>query len=254
MKSIYKATDCSLICRRGPVNRLSPVMSSSYAEAEHVPDNGQTDRAQAWRLLLVPAVVTATLSRVIDGKGHAFGCSGSFVVSSDLTALPAGIALAAGKTQHRCLTCECVQAFCWQATGPSGISLLQLLACGLPSVLANIGTFYLQRWSWQLPTQSLWQPHTASGQGPPAHTRCTTLCSKAKSPSQLWWGNGSATIEAWPRYSQRWSVLHILPCLLVPSTFISFHHTGVHSVACCPFLVLHAERYHVICVKCCYLY
>jgi len=210
------------------VNRLSPVMSSSYAEAEHVPDNGQTDRAQAWRLLLVPAVVTATLSRVIDGKGHAFGCSGSFVVSSDLTALPAGIALAAGKTQHRCLTCECV--------------------------LANIGTFYLQRWSWQLPTQSLWQPHTASGQGPPAHTRCTTLCSKAKSPSQLWWGNGSATIEAWPRYSQRWSVLHILPCLLVPSTFISFHHTGVHSVACCPFLVLHAERYHVICVKCCYLY
>ncbi|DBA76189.1 hypothetical protein WJX77_004891 [Trebouxia sp. C0004] len=55
--------------RRGPVNRLSPVMSSSYAEAEHVPDNGQTDRAQAWSLLLVPAVVTATLSRVIDGKG-----------------------------------------------------------------------------------------------------------------------------------------------------------------------------------------
>ncbi len=71
-------TDSSLICRRGPANRLSPVMSSSYAEAKHVPDNGQTDRAQAWRFLLVPAVVTAILSRVIDGKGSVFGCSGSF--------------------------------------------------------------------------------------------------------------------------------------------------------------------------------
>ena len=47
-------------------------MSSSYAEAKHVPDNGQTNRAQAWRFLLVPAVVTAILSRVIDGKGWLF--------------------------------------------------------------------------------------------------------------------------------------------------------------------------------------
>lgn len=44
-------------------------MSSSHAEAKHVPDNGQTDPAQAWSLLLVPALVTAILSRVIDGKG-----------------------------------------------------------------------------------------------------------------------------------------------------------------------------------------
>ena len=53
-------------------------MSSSHAEAKHVPDNGQTDPAQAWSLLLVPALVTAILSRVIDGKGSVFGCSGSF--------------------------------------------------------------------------------------------------------------------------------------------------------------------------------
>lgn len=76
-KSTSKPTDCSLVCRRGPVNRLSPVMSSSQADAKQVPDNGQNDRAQAWRLLLVPAVVTAILSRVIDGKGSVFCCFGS---------------------------------------------------------------------------------------------------------------------------------------------------------------------------------
>ncbi len=119
-----------------------------------------------------------------------------------------------------------MQALCWQATGLSGISLLRLLACGLPGMLANIWTFYLEWWSWQLRTQSLWQPHTASGQGQPAHSRCTTLCSTAKSPSQLWWANGSATTEPWLRYSQRWSVLHISPCLLVPCTSIAFHYTG----------------------------
>jgi len=230
-KSACKPIDCSLVCRRGPVNRLSPVMSFSHADAKLVPDNGQTDRAQAWRLLLVPAVVTAILSRVIDGKGSVFGCSGSFCC---LECPITGIAAAACKTQHRCLICAYMQALCWQATGPSGILLLRLLACGLPSMLANIWIFYLEWWSWQLHMQSLWQPHTASGQGQPAHSRCTTLCSMAKSPSQLWWVNGSATTKAWLRYSQRWSVLHILPCLLVLCTSISLHYTGVCSVACCP--------------------
>ena len=60
---------CRWICRRAPLNRPSPVMSCSSAQAKPISGQGQPDRAHAFRSLLIPAVAVAILGRVIDGKG-----------------------------------------------------------------------------------------------------------------------------------------------------------------------------------------
>lgn len=79
--------------------------------------------------------------------------------------------------------------------------------------------------------------------------------------------NGKVTIPAvvghWIRHNtglaktltKMVSPAHLtMPCLPVPCTLAAAHYTGVCSVACCSFQMLHAEHFHVMRVKCYYLY